>query len=71
MNAQEKSLPDDFMDKSVNYTPEAILASMKDFYENILTNPKLGALKTQLVSTMIAGTIMTSANPAMAALPEG
>jgi hypothetical protein len=44
---------------------------MKDFYENILTNPKLGALKTQLVSTMIAGTIMASANPAMAALPEG
>jgi len=59
----------DFMDKSVHYTPEAILASMREFYENILTNPKMATLKTQIITAFITGQVL-GAQPAFA-LPEG
>ena len=37
---------DNFMDKSIDYSPESLLAAMKEFYENILNNPQLKDLKT-------------------------
>jgi len=33
------------MDKSIDYSPEAIMAAMTEFYENILNNPQLKDLK--------------------------
>ena len=35
-----------FMDKSIEYTPEAILAACKEFYENILAKPEFRDLRT-------------------------
>ena len=50
--SEAANLGDDFMDKSVTFTPEAIMAAMQEFYENILTNPKFGILKTQLAAVL-------------------
>ena len=58
------------MDKSVTFTPEAIMAAMQEFYENILTNPKFGTLKTQLATAMITGSLLAP-SPAMAEMPSG
>lgn len=58
------------MDKSVTYTPEALIAAMQEFYENILTNPKLGTLKTQLATAMITGSLLVP-QAAMAEMPSG
>ena len=58
------------MDKSVTFTPEALLAAMQEFYENILTNPKLGTLKTQLATALITGSLMAP-QAAMAEMPSG
>ena len=59
------------MDKSVTFTPEAILAAMQEFYESILNNPKMASLKTQLMTAMIAGTLLTSPGSAQAAMEGG
>ena len=60
------------MDKSIDYSPKAIMAAMQEFYENVLNNPQLKDLKTQLTTAMILGSMAT---PQMAAaegtLPEG
>jgi cell division protease FtsH len=59
------------MDKSVTFTPEALMAAMQEFYENILSNPKMGALKTQLMTVMVTGSLLGGASPAMAEMPSG
>jgi hypothetical protein len=46
------------MDKSVTFTPEAIMAAMQEFYENILTKPQFASLKTQLATAMITGSLL-------------
>ena len=53
------------MDKSVTFTPEAIIASMKEFYDSILLNPKLSSLRTQIASALISGSLLAT-SPAMA-----
>ena len=40
-----ENLANEFMDKSVTFTAEALIASMKEFYDSILSNPKLGSLR--------------------------
>lgn len=63
--SEQKEMGENFMDKSFEYSPQAILAAMKEFYENVLTNPQLKDLKYQLTTMMILG-----ATPA-AAFAEG
>ena len=46
------------------------MAAMQEFYENILTNPKFGTLKTQLATAMITGSLLAP-SPAMAEMPSG
>jgi hypothetical protein len=52
---EEQKVDEDFMDKSIDYSPEALLASMEEFYENALTNPQLKDLKMQLTTAMVLG----------------
>ena len=72
MGKADQSVGDNFMDRSIDYSPKAIMAAMQEFYENILNNPQLKDLKTQLTTAMILGSMAT---PQMAAaegtLPEG
>jgi hypothetical protein len=56
---EEQKVGEDFMDKSIDYSPEALLASMKEFYENVLTNPQLKDLKMQLTTAMVLGAAAT------------
>jgi hypothetical protein len=64
MSSSGQKLGDNFMDKSIDYSPESILAAMKEFYENVLSNPQLKDLKIQLTTAMILGSMAT---PQMAA----
>jgi hypothetical protein len=61
------------MDKATQYTPQAILAAMQEFYENILNNPQLRDLKMQLTTAMITGSVLATPSMASAAdpLPSG
>jgi len=61
------------MDKATEFTPQAILASMQEFYENILNNPQLRDLKMQLTTAMITGSLVATPSMASAAdaLPPG
>lgn len=46
MGQTSQRVGDNFMDRAIDYSPEAILAAMKEFYENVLNNPQLKDLKT-------------------------
>ena len=46
MGQTSQKVGDNFMDRAIDYSPEAILAAMKEFYENVLNNPQLKDLKT-------------------------
>lgn len=46
MGTPSQMAGENFMDKSIDFSPESILAAMKEFYENILNNPQLKDLKT-------------------------
>ena len=45
MGKADQKVGANFMDKSIDYSPEAIMAAMTEFYENILNNPQLKDLK--------------------------
>jgi ATP-dependent Zn protease len=51
-------MPDDFMDKSVTFTPDAILSAMREFYQNLVTNPNLKTLKKQMAAALISGSLL-------------
>lgn len=61
------------MDRATQFTPQAILASMQEFYENVLNNPQLRDLKMQLTTAMITGSLVATPSMASAAdvLPSG
>lgn len=56
-----------FMDKAIEVTPDAIMASVQEAFKDIMTNPKLKEVKKSLaMAALSAGTVMGNVNPAMA-----
>ena len=66
---EEQKVGENYMDKATQYTPQAILAAMQEFYENILNNPQLRDLKMQLTTAMITGSVLATPSMASAADP--
>ena len=55
MNTEGQKVVDDFMEKSIKYTPEAILSSIKEFYFHMKNNTDLFEnVKAQLIAASVA-----------------
>ena len=55
MTAEGQQVVDNFMDKSMKYTPEAILNSIKEFYFHMKNNTDLFKnVKQQLIAASVA-----------------
>ena len=63
-----EKIKENYMDLSMKYSPEAILASMKEFYSTIMTNPEFKQLKNALITVMVTGSV---AGTPLAAYAEG
>ena len=74
MNAEGQKVVDDYMEKSMKYTPEAILNSIKEFYFHMKNDTDLFKnVKAQLIAASVA--LYFSPNAAFAeiekSLPSG
>jgi hypothetical protein len=55
MNSEGQKVVEDYMEKSMKYSPEAILGSIKEFYFHMKNNTKLFQdVKAQLFAASVA-----------------
>ena len=55
----------------MKYGPEAIVDSMKEFYHNIMINPKMKNLRTSLITVLLTGSFAGTPLAAYADVPSG
>jgi len=54
------------MDKSMRFSPEQILESVKEFRDNVMTNPELKGLRQQVIAMGLALGAFTQSTAAFA-----
>ena len=55
MNTEGQIVVDDFMEKSIKYTPEAIMSSIKEFYFHMKNDTEIFKnVKAKLITAAVA-----------------